>query len=315
MALDAEILGFIAETDAFYADGPVLETVSAQRAAYDRMAAAFQSPRPAGVSVEEDAVALAADATGPARRIPVRRYMPERAAGPTRVVYFHGGGFVVGGLDSHDDLCAEIADACGLTTIAVDYRLAPEHPHPAGYLDGLGVARALGVEGPTLLAGDSVGGALAAAAALELRGGPAAPLGQVLIYPGLGGQPLALASYRDHAEAPLLRLDELNHYYALRAGGTPDYRDFRFAPTAAAAWGLVDLAGVAPCAAFPVSHDPLCDDSELYVAQLRAAGVAARLHRGEGLVHGCFRARARSRRARAYIDAVFEAIRALAQPG
>jgi hypothetical protein len=109
-------------------------------------------------------------------------------------LYLHGGGWVVGGLDSHDFICFELAMALGAMVVAVDYRLAPEHPFPAGFEDCLSVWRALR-SGPfwfdpqkLLVAGDSAGGNLAAALCLALRdAGEAMPAAQVLIYPGLGG--------------------------------------------------------------------------------------------------------------------------------
>ncbi|MEL6317067.1 MAG: alpha/beta hydrolase, partial [Pseudomonadota bacterium] len=199
--LDPELNDFVLNTNDFFAHLPMRPSVAETRAAYDRMAAHFRAPRPSGLTARDETVA----AEDPARDIPVRRYAPPDADPSAQVVYFHGGGFVVGDLESHDDVCAEIAAGSGYEVIAVDYRLAPEHPHPAGHLDGLAVAARLGRARPTILAGDSVGGALAAAAAIALRGGPAAPIGASLIYPGLGGQPRGLPASRAMAPAPPAR--------------------------------------------------------------------------------------------------------------
>jgi acetyl esterase len=192
---DAEVLDFIARTDSYYPPNTVEFSIEDQRRVYDQMCAAFRQSRPSGVVVADETI------DGPGGPIPQRRYLPE-GAGPVTVVYYHGGGFVVGGLESHDDVCAELAQATGCAVISVDYRLCPEHIHPAAYDDSLAAAGAALAKGPVILAGDSAGGNLAAAVAQTLKG--AAIKGQVLIYPGLGGERFGLPSYTECAEAPLL---------------------------------------------------------------------------------------------------------------
>ena len=123
------------------------------------------------------------------------------------MVYLHGGGFVVGGLHSHDDVCAEIRSRTGLAVVSVDYRLSPEHQHPAAFEDACSVVSVL--PGPLVLVGDSAGGNLAAAAA-HARRDPRI-LGQVLIYPGLGGDRQA-GSYVTHANSPMLTTADLDFY-------------------------------------------------------------------------------------------------------
>jgi acetyl esterase len=168
------------------------------------MCSVFRQPRPASIQVEDATIGS----------VPVRRYVPADFD-PARpaILYAHGGGFVVGGLDSHDDVCAEMAEATGMAVTAVDYRLAPEHAAPAQLDDVEAVWRAMASDNPRLIAaGDSAGGNLAAGLSLRMRrlGGPM-PLAQVLIYPGLGGD-LTWLSYVENAEAPLLRTSDLAGY-------------------------------------------------------------------------------------------------------
>ncbi len=296
-ALDAEMRRFVVETEGFYPPDVACWTVEEQRGAYDRMAAHFRAPRPAGLTVRDET------SPGPAGPVPVRRYQPGAALrSAARVVYFHGGGCVLGGLDSHDDVCADLAHRLGLEVVSVDYRLAPEHPHPAAFDDALAVAEAEARARPVILAGDSVGGGLAAGAALALRGS-ARVLGQALIYPSLGGEALDLPAYRAQAVAPLLTTEDLRAYQALRAAGAPPWSDWRFAPLSA-----TDVSGAAPAAAFAAALDPLRDDGAAWVDRLRAANVPARSEIAEGLCHGCLRARRRSGRAAAFFDRICDAI-------
>ncbi|MEM9127527.1 MAG: alpha/beta hydrolase, partial [Pseudomonadota bacterium] len=121
--IDEETWAFIRRTAESYPDDAVDLTIEEQRAVYNRMCDVFRQPRPAGVGTQD----LSADG------VPVRVYS---AGQPTRsVIYFHGGGFVVGGLDSHDDICSEICAHTGYRVVAVDYRLCPEHVHPAQFQD------------------------------------------------------------------------------------------------------------------------------------------------------------------------------------
>ena len=144
-ALDAEILSFIAENDLDYPPDAAERPIKEQRAFYDAMCARFRAPRPEGLSICDGAV------SGPAGDVPLRAYRPLGHGSEARIVYFHGGGYFLGGLDSHDDVCAELACAAGLELVAVDYRLAPENPFPAPYQDALAAAKALRGEGAAVL--------------------------------------------------------------------------------------------------------------------------------------------------------------------
>ena len=129
--LDDETRAFIAQTDSYYPPDAVDLPVAGQREVYDRMCRAFFSGYPDGVTAETTAIA----AEG--RDIPIRIYRNAQANGAAVVIYYHGGGFILGGLESHDDVCAELCERTGFELISVDYRLAPEHQHPAAYDDAM----------------------------------------------------------------------------------------------------------------------------------------------------------------------------------
>lgn len=284
--IDAPTWAFIRETAAHYPADAVGMTIGDQREVYDRMCRAFHRGHPPGIMAKDETVA----------GVPIRHYA---GAGPT-VLYFHGGGFVVGGLDSHDDVCAEICAATGLRVVSVDYRLAPEHRHPAAYDDCLAVTRALAEAGPVILAGDSAGGSLAASVALACRDLPV--LGQVLVYPGLGGN-RERGSHVTHAHAPMLTRDDVAFYAAIRHPGPEPERD----PTASALQAD-DFAGLPPAVIFSAECDPLADDGRDYRDALLAAGVEAEWHLEAGLVHGYLRARASVPRAAASFARITSAI-------
>ncbi|HCF2670467.1 TPA: acylcarnitine hydrolase [Pseudomonas aeruginosa] len=275
---------FVEHSRAFASDSPCLD---AQRAAYARMCQAFAPPRPAGLRVLDSCL----PAAPPVR---VRRYRPDRPAPPggwPALLYLHGGGWMLGGLDSHDFICADLAARLGLLVLAVDYRLAPEHPFPAALQDCLRAWQALSLgeldealDGRRLLvAGDSAGGNLAAALCLALRdGGAPSPAAQILLYPLLSAAPSP--SRIDCVDAPLLGLGDvqtcLDAYLPLAAL----HRQPLALPLEAA-----DFTGLPPAFVAVAEFDPLRDDGERYGAALRAAGGEAGFYPGNGLVHGCLR--------------------------
>ncbi|QYK40907.1 MAG: alpha/beta hydrolase [Paracoccaceae bacterium] len=292
--IDAPTWAFIHATAAHYPDDTAFQGVAEQRRVYDAMCAAFRRPRPEGVAVTD------ADLGG----VPARHYR----SGPAlvRVIYLHGGGFVVGGLDSHDDVCAEICAATGLPVSSIDYRLAPEHLHPAAYDDALAATRAALAAGPTILCGDSAGGNLAAAVVHALRGAPGL-IGQVLIYPGLGGD-TGRGSHIRHAHAPMLTRDDVLAYARLRHGGPPPVGD----PTASPLQDN-DFSRLPPSLVVTAECDPLSDDGQDYVRAIRAAGGQAVWIEEPGLVHGYLRARHSVPRAGASFARICAALLALAE--
>ncbi len=222
------------------------------------------------------------------------------------VVYYHGGGFVVGGLHSHDDVCAEICQRTGYRVISVDYRLCPEHIHPAAFDDALEAFRHIRdtYDGAIVLAGDSAGGNLAAAVAHATRGEKTA-VGQVLVYPGLGGNRNA-GSYVEHAEAPMLRSVDVDFYAHIRSGGKDCSKDPTYAPLCD-----TDFSSLPPTAIFSAQCDPISDDGRDYRDAILGAGGKAAWFNDEGLVHGHLRARHSVKRAKESFDRIVAAIDAL----
>ena len=296
--LDPETRAFIARTEAFYPASANEAGVAENRATYDRMCAAFRRARPAGVEV----VDVAGSEHGPG----LRHYRVAAAASGTALLYLHGGGYVVGGLDSHDDVCAELCAGAVVAVTAVAYRLAPEHVYPAALDDAETAYRGLVTAGRrVIVAGDSAGGTLAAALCLRLRRlGDAPPAGQMLIYPGLGGDPFR--SGLRNIDAPLLRASDCGHYRDTYAGGVARDDDPEFAPLAAR-----DLRGLPPAAIFSAGIDPLRQDAEDYAALLLAAGVAVTYRNDPGLVHGHLRARHESQAARHAFEAMKRVVAAM----
>lgn len=188
----------------FYPADAVDADIIQQRAWYDALCAAFDAPPPAGMVKRDGLVA---------ERIPVRRYRPAQVASETRLLYIHGGGFVVGSLGSHDAICAELSEAAGAELVSVDYRLSPEHVWPTAFDDcwAVLVELLLGSH-PVVVIGDSAGGNLAAGLVLKARDeGLKGIAGQALIYPGLGGD-LVSGSYVEMAEAPGLSTADVAYY-------------------------------------------------------------------------------------------------------
>lgn len=306
--LDSGIRRFLDEAAAFDRGRPVPRSNPERRAHYRARCRHFDPGRPAGIEARDDQV------RGPAGPIRVRLYRPTGAAPPApAVVYFHGGGWVLGDLDSHDGITAAIAAATGAVVLAVDYRLAPEHPFPAAFDDACAALRAaaadggarFGVDGARLaVAGDSAGGNLAAAVALFARDrGEPRLRGQALVYPALDPD-LTLPSCERNARAPVLTREDMAGYWRDYLGGTSATDDPYAAPSRAR-----DLAGAAPAYVSTAAHDPLCDEGRLYAERLGRAGVAVEHREAPGLPHGHLRARGLSAEAAAEFAALCAALR------
>ncbi|AOL07571.1 MULTISPECIES: alpha/beta hydrolase [Burkholderia] len=294
--LEPEIAAFVAAVDAWYPADAAARSPADQRRLYDRFAAEWTPPAlPAGI-VQQDAVWHASDG----RAIALRRYTSVHGTPRGTVLFFHGGGFVVGSLDSHALIIAQLAADTGLDVIAVDYRLAPEHRAPAALEDCLAVTRAARdarwpfgpCVHPLTLAGDSAGGMLAAGVATALRdAGEGGVDGIALVYPMLGFEPQSPARETE-AHAPMLTLDDVHRYRALYwEGGLLDaLGDGNPLLRASVPLAASRFDGLPPVLAIGAEHDPLRDDARVYVERIRAAGGAAHYWMGEGLVHGCWRA-------------------------
>jgi acetyl esterase len=228
---------------------------------------------------------------GPAGAMPVRIYTPAGQGPFPLLVFFHGGGWVIGSLDSHDATCRALTNAVKAVVVSVDYRLAPEHPFPAAADDAYAAtqwaadhAGALNGEARRLaVAGDSAGGNLAAVVALMARdrGGPKLAQ-QVLIYPVTNAS-FDTVSYLENGDGYFLTRDMMmwfwNHY-----ASSPVARSHAYASPLRAN----DLSGVAPAFILTAEYDPLRDEGEAYAARLRESGVAVQLRRYEGMFHGFF---------------------------
>jgi acetyl esterase len=223
---------------------------------------------------------------GAASALPARLYAPSRERLPL-LLYLHGGGFVIGGLETHDSLCRQLAQRSGGAVLALDYRLAPEHRFPAAAEDACAVLRWLAREGaaslgldPSRLAvgGDSAGGTLAAVAALVARDEHLPLAMQLLITPGTAAD-ASFASRHLFANGFLLDAASIDWFF----DHTIDYhhrRDWRFAPLEAA-----DHADVAPACVIVAECDPLADEGVAYADRLRMAGVRVQLDLVRGVTH------------------------------
>jgi acetyl esterase len=261
---------------------------------------AAESERLCGVGEPVAAVRELEVPAGPGSAVRIRAYEPEDARGV--VAYLHGGGWVMGTLDTYDALLRALANASGATVAAVDYRLAPEHPFPAALDDALAAVRWLAHDGaPLAVAGDSAGGNLAAVVARHLRDEVPLRL-QALIYP-VTDAALDTPSYREFDDGHGLSAASMRRFWDLYLDGAdgarPDASPLR----------AVDLAGVAPAFVLTAEQDVLRDEGEAYAAALRAAGVATELIRWPGSIHGFFRWLAATSLAREAIDAVAAALR------
>ncbi|MGH3745098.1 MAG: alpha/beta hydrolase [Mycobacteriales bacterium] len=262
-------------------------TPTEARAMMTTMTAMLNAAFPDGPRVPVGAVA-----DGEISGVPVRVYRPDGASGPVpTTVMFHGGGFVIGDLETHDDQARMLVVATGGVVVAVDYRLAPEHPFPAAADDCEAVTRAVlgdigsygGDPARVGVAGDSAGGNLAAVIALRLRDAPAAsPLrAQLLWYPAVDMvDDDAYPSRVDNATGYFLTAEDMawfgGHYL-----GDLDRSDPSMSPLKAES-----LAGLPAAVVATAEFDPLRDEGEAYAAALDKAGVRVVAHRYDGLIHG-----------------------------
>ena len=298
MPTEEGILAFHKRCEDFYPADAVDADIVQQRAWYDALCAAFDAPPPAGMAKQDGLVA---------ERIAVRRYRPAKVTTQTRLFYIHGGGFVVGSLNSHDAICAEISEAAGAELVSVDYRLSPEHVWPAAFDDCWAVLVELLLEShPVVLIGDSAGGNLAAGLALKARDeGLKGIAGQALVYPGLGGD-LVSGSYEDMAEAPGLSTADIAYYRGIY--GAPDDAAHAFPLRAE------DLSALPPAFITGAYFDPLRDDARAYAARLALSGVPVEFREEKQMIHAWLRARFMSEGARVGFAALCDAVRRMANP-
>jgi acetyl esterase len=249
-----------------------------------------QSPFDAGPAVP---IATVENRTvpGPAGDIPVRVYTPEGSGPFPGLVYFHGGGFVLCSLDTHDGQCRSLAHAAGCVVVSVDYRLAPEHSYPAAPEDCYAVTQWVAKHGAELgidvtrlaIGGDSAGGNLTAVVALMARdrGGPALRF-QLMIYP-VTDCAFDTASYRDNAEGYFLTRNMMRWFWDQYLADPRQAAEAYASPLRAR-----DLSGLPPGLCITAEYDPLRDEGEAYAERLRGAGIEVHTSRYDGMFHGFF---------------------------
>lgn len=226
----------------------------------------------------------------PGREIPLRVYRPSAAPVLPTLLYFYGGGWTLGGLDTCDGICRMLANLAGVQVVSVGYRLAPEHPFPAAVEDCHDALRHIAAHAPDFgteaaglaVGGDSAGGNLAAVTALLARDDGLELAGQLLVYPNTD-QFAADASMRDNTDPYLFNTRSVawyrDHYLADEADAANPLASPLLAP---------DLGKLPPALVITAEYDPLRDQGEAYARRLAAAGGSVELTRYEGMVHGFF---------------------------
>jgi acetyl esterase len=267
---------------------PMWEKTPAQARLEFKALCQIGNPAAAAIGKTEDI-----QAPGPAGPIPLRVYTPVAAGGEAlpAIIFFHGGGFVIGDLDCYDGLCRTLANESGCRVISVDYRLAPEHPFPAAVEDCFTAAKWVEENAPELgvdpnrfaVAGDSAGGNLAAVVCLlakENKGVPRIAF-QLLIYPvtsfgaGHSERPFGTGYFLENRTIEWFR----DHYIA----SDTDLSDPRLSPL-----GAKDVSGLAPAYIVTAGFDPLRDGAVAYAEKLKQAGVAVSHMDYPTLIHGFF---------------------------
>jgi acetyl esterase len=295
MPLNEQIAGLV-QSMGQAGDAPPMDqqTPEEARAGYRALAAMF-GPSPSVDEVTDRVI------PGPAGDIPVRIYSPEGDGPHAVLLFFHGGGWVIGDLDTHDRECRVLCNDAGVVVVAVDYRLAPEHPFPAGHDDCLAALRWLHANAGTLggdpsrmaVAGDSAGGNLAAYIALAARDEGIVLRLQVLIYPAtdLRGHDPAwtgerYGSLEENREGPFLTLDSIRYFSNHLTGGKgigAMASDWRLSPMLAEIHPNLAPAYIATC-----EFDPIRDEGNAYAAKLTEAGISVQHKEWKGHPHVLF---------------------------
>lgn len=297
---DPEVQAYIAQRNAFFPADAFSGDIEKTRAWFDRFSAFMMRPPAAELQISTQWF----DGVASHPRIEARRYHHTTAqvCDDVTVLYVHGGGFVMGGLDSYADVCAGLCELTNLDVVACTYRLAPEHGHPAQLDDVEAVFSGLRKQGRrVVLCGDSAGGNLVAGLCVRLQSkGQAPALGQVLIYPGLGGD-RTQGSYISNANAAGLTTKDCDYYFTVRALHLPpamqDHPEMR--PLLAD-----DLSGTPPTLVITADLDPLRDDGVQYAKRLQDLKLVVQYRNEPELIHGYLRARHISKRAANSVDAI-----------
>jgi acetyl esterase len=264
---------------------PSSQKIEERRASYRQIATSMRGVVEPMASVNDIDLVLIG------RTLRARLYVPINDEGKALVLYFHGGGFVLGDLETHDALCRRLSSDSRMRFLSVAYRLAPEHPFPAAVndaVDGLKeVARRLeefdNSSATLIVMGDSAGATLSAIACAVTKGDNLAVAAQVLIYPTLGPD-LVTDSVHKFGVGHLRDIDHLRYDYELYLGGWSDHTDPRVSPLM-----FSDLSGVPPAIVVVAECDPLRDEAVAYAGLLEHFGVRVELLEAEGMLHGFLR--------------------------
>ncbi|KQU83827.1 alpha/beta hydrolase [Variovorax sp. Root318D1] len=251
------------------------------KASYEKGAGVLEVPKPDVARIEDFSIA-ARDGF----EMPARLYAPSLAKLPV-LVYFHGGGFTVGNIRTHDTLCRVLSHKSGCAVVSVDYRLAPAHKFPTASNDAWDAFAFIANEGARLgldasrlaVGGDSAGGTLAAVCAILARDAGLPLALQMLIYPGTTAHQ-DTASHLRYADGPLLTKALIDYFFGQYVRTPADRDDWRFAPLLAD-----DVDGVAPAWIGLAECDAVVDEGIAYADKLRAAGVAVDLEIYRGVIH------------------------------
>jgi len=305
MPLDPELESLLRAQGGFR--GPDLAAMPLGRAL-----ALLRRPKPPEVLAPDETAAVEDRLVpGTGGDIPIRIYRPPGRGPFGAMIHFHGGGWVGGSISNDERRCHVTAHRTGRIVVSADYRLAPEHPFPAGLDDAYQVlawiaehAEALGIDADRVgIGGSSAGGNLAAAAALlaRERGGPAIRL-QLLTYP-ICDTGFDAPSYHENAEAPLLTAAMMRWFVRQYLPSGIDATNPLVAPLRAS-----DLRCLPPALIITAEYDPLRDEAEAYAARLAEAGVAVTCTRYDGVVHGFITRAPGLAQSRAALDQTIDAI-------
>jgi acetyl esterase len=281
---------------------PSLVSADERRAAYRETALANRGEPQTVESIRD--VDLALDG----RTLPARLYVPFNDESKALVVYFHGGGFVMGDLDTHDALCRRLSSDTRMRFLSVDYRLAPEHPFPAGVNDAVDTIRYVlthlaefeDPDAEVIVMGDSAGATLMTVACALTRNENLGVAAQVVIYPTLGPE-LFTESVHEFGVGYALDIDHLRYDYGLYLDGWTDHGDPRVSPLM-----FDDLTGAPPAIVVVAECDPLRDEAVAYAGLLEHFGVRVELLEAEGMIHGFLRLPAIAPEALGIIDDLAE---------
>lgn len=286
MPLDAALKPLL---DAMAANpGPTLDQMDPveARGFFEMTGTAIPAGEPIELPSVEDRVI-----PGPGGDLPVRIYRPSDAPNLPVLVYFHGGGWVIGSLETHDGTCRALAKGSPCVVVSIDYRLAPEHRYPAAAEDCYAAtqwvadhANELGIDATRIaVGGDSAGGNLAAAVSLMARdqSGPSIAF-QLLIYPVTDAD-FSRVSYIDNAEGYFLTTSSMKWFWDHYVPDVGDRTQAYCAPIHAA-----DLSGLPPALVITAEFDPLRDEGEAFAVRLKEAGVSTQATRYDGMIHGFF---------------------------